>query len=293
MLTPRRPIVHMAPLVALCLLLAACGNLLSSVAPKVLITPAPTVTLAHRGPMLVQYCADDTGSYPRGDFSQANHAVADSLVKSVRANSDGIMLYATAITSNTFDPANTLAPFTVPAIANYPTLPTPLPTPSQANPVSFSATATAVENENSTGISAYNATLATVNNTVATVRGQVSTDVARLTNWAPPIDATATSIWGCLQLARQRFTGQPGAKFLIIASDMDNNSSVDYTADFTAAQALKDVNVRVIYYYCQAAGQCQDRANSWTPILHNAGAAAITFDDPAQSVALPSLFGGS
>jgi hypothetical protein len=290
---PRRPFLLVAPLLALCLLLAACADLLSSVAPKALVTPAATVTLAHRGPVLVQYCADDTGSYPRSDWALANHAVADSLVKSVRANSDGLVLYATAITSNTFDPSNTLAPFNIPAIANYPTLPTPLPTPSQANPVSFSATATAVENENSTGISAYNATVATLNTTVAAIRGQVSTAATRLTNWAPPIDATATSIWGCLQLARQRFTGQSGAKYLIIASDMDNNSPVDYTADFTAAQALKDVSVRVIYYYCQAAGQCQDRANSWTPILRGAGAASIIFDDPAQSQALPSLFGGS
>jgi hypothetical protein len=293
MLTPRRPILSLAPLLAVCLLLAACANLLTSVTPKALITPAPTVALAHRGPMLVQYCADDTGSYPRGDFSLANRTVADSLVQSVRANSDGLVLYATLITSNTFDASNTLAPFVIPAIANYPTLPTPLPTPSQANPVSFSATATAVAEKNSTGISAYNADVATINNRVAVIRGQVAADAVRLTGWNPAIDATATSIWGCLQLARQRFVGQPGTKYLIIASDMDNNSAVDYTADFTASQALKGATVRVIYYYCQAAGQCEDRANSWIPILRGAGAASITFNDPAQSQALPSLFGGA
>jgi hypothetical protein len=278
---------------ALALLLAACANPLISVAPRAAITPAPTVTLTHRGPMLIQYCGDDTGSYPRGDFALANHQVANSLVASVRANADGIVLYATAITSNTYDPSNTLAPFVVPAITNYPALPTPLPTPSQANPVSYTATATAVANENAAGIGAYNADMATVNSRVSVIRGQVAADVARLTNWAPPIDATATSVWGCLQLARQRFNGQPGAKYLIVASDMDNNSDVDYTSDFQASQALKGVNVHVIYYVCQAAGQCQDRANYWTPILRGAGAATIAFDDPAQSQALPSLFGGA
>jgi hypothetical protein len=293
MLILRRLILPLAPVLALSLLLAACANPLTSVAPKALITPAPTVTLAHRGPILIQYCADDTGSYPRGDFGLANHQVANSLVQSVRANSDGIVLYATMITSNTFDASNTLAPFVVPAIANFPALPTPVPTPAQANPVSYTATATAVANQNSVGVSAYNSAVATVNNRVSVIREQVAADVERLTNWAPPIDATATSVWGCLQLARQRFNGQPGSKYLIIASDMDNNSSVDYTADFTASQALKGVDVRVIYYYCQAAGQCEDRANSWTPILRGAGAASITFDDPAQSQALPSLFGGA
>jgi hypothetical protein len=293
MLTPRRLWLPLAPPLALCLLLAACANPLTSVTPKALITPAPTVAIAHRGPILVQYCADDTGSYPRGDFGLANRAIANSLVQSVRANSDGLVLYATLITSNTFDASNTLAPFVVPAIANYPALPTPLPTPSQANPVSYSATATAVAGKNSVGISAYNADVATVANRVTVIRDQVAADAARLTGWNPPIDATATSVWGCLQLARQRFAGQPGAKYLIIASDMDNNTSVDFTADFTASQALKGVNVRVIFYYCQAAGQCQDRANSWTPILNGSGAASVIFDDPAQSQALPSLFGGA
>ncbi len=293
MLNPRRLLASLAPLLALALLLAACANPLTSVAPKAAITPAPTITLAHRGPILVQYCVDDTGSYPRGDFGLANHQVANSLVQSVRANSDGVILYATSITSNTYDASNTLAPFVIPAIANFPALPTPLPTASQANPISYTATATAIANQNVAGISAYNADIATVNTRVTVIRGQVAADVARLANWNPPIDATATSVWGCLQLARQRFAGQPGAKYLIIASDMDNNSSVDYTADFTASQALKGVDVHVIYYYCQEAGQCEDRRNSWTPILRGAGAASVTFDDPAQSQALPSLFGGA
>jgi hypothetical protein len=293
MLTPRRPLFLLVPPLALCLLLAACADPLTSVAPKALITPAPTSTIAHRGPVLVQYCADDTGSYPRDDFALANRSIADSLVQSVRANSDGLVLYATLITSNTFDASNTLAPFVIPAIANYPALPTPIATPSQANPISYSATATAVADKNSIGIGAYNADVATINTRVTVIRGQVAADVARLTGWNPPIDAAATSIWGCLQLARQRFTGQPGNKYLIIASDMDNNTGVDYTADFTASQALKGVNVRVIFYYCQAAGQCQDRANSWTPILNSAGAASVIFDDPAQSQALPALFGGA
>jgi hypothetical protein len=290
MQTPRRPVLA---LLASCLLLAACANPLTSVAPKALITPAPTVTLTHRGPILVQFCADDTGSYPRGDFALANRMVASTLVASVRANSDGLVLFATAITSNTFDPTNTLAPFVIPAIANYPALPTPLPTVSQSNPVSYPATATAVANENSVGVSAYNSGVATIVNRVAVIRDQVAKDAERLSSWAPPIDATATSVWGCLQLARQRFAGQPGAKYLIIASDMDNNSSVDYTPDFTASQALKGVNVHVIFYVCQAAGQCQDRESSWLPILRGAGAASIAFDDPAQSQALPSLFGGA
>jgi hypothetical protein len=281
---------RLAPFVA-CLLLAACA--LSSGTPVAPVTPAPVTSVPHRGPVLVQYCADDTGSYPRGLFGSANMAVANSLIQSVQPNSEGLVLYATLITSMTFDASNTLAPFVIPAIGNYPALPTPLPTPAEANPVSFSATATAVARQDSANVVAYNAAVAQVNTRLQVTKGQVTDDSKRLTGWEPAIDSTATSVWGCLQLARQRFAGQPGTKYLIIASDMDNNTDVDFTADFTASQALKGVIVNVIFYYCQQAGVCQDRANSWRQIFSGSGATSVVFDDPAQSQALGNLFGGA
>lgn len=282
------PLRRLMPLLA-CLLLVAC---VTTVTPGLQVTPVPTVEAPHRGPVLVQYCVDDTGSYPRGLFSGANKLVASSLVLSVVPNSEGLVLYATQITSTTFDASNTLAPFVIPPISNYPALPTPLPTTADANPVSYSATATAAANQNSVAIAAYNATMATVNTRLDVTKSQVADDAKRLTSWNPPVDATATSVWGCLQLARQRFSGQPGAKYLIIASDMDNNTNVDFTGDFTATQALKGVSVHVIFYYCQTAGTCQDRATYWQRIFSASGARSIKFDDPAQSQAVANLFGG-
>lgn len=283
------PLRRSAPLVA-CLVLAACATTLTPVAQ---VTPAPTVDALHRDPVLAQYCVDDTGSYPRNLFGIANRLVASSLTQSVVPNSEGLVLYATLITSMTFDASNTLPPFVVPPISNYPTLPTPLPTLADANPVSYSATATAAANQNSAGIVAYNAAMATVNTRVDVIRGQVSDDTKRLISWSPQIDSTATSVWGCLQLARQRFNGQPGVRYLIIASDMDNNTTVDYTSDFAASQALKGVNVHVIFYYCQTAGVCQDRAAYWRRVFTASGARSVQFDDPAQSQAIQNLFGGA
>src|SRR5260370_38567654 len=127
------------------------------------------------------------------------------------------------------DASNPLAPFFIPSPGNYPALPTPLPTPAQANPVSYSATAPAVANQNSAAIATYNTAMATVNTRLGVTRGQVADDIKRLTSWNPTIDSTATSVWGCLQLAGQRFSGQPGTKDLIIASHMDNNTNVDFT----------------------------------------------------------------
>src|SRR5579859_7288498 len=98
------PLRRLMPLLA-CLLLVAC---VTTVTPGLQVTPVPTVEVPHRGPVLVQYCVDDTGSYPRGLFSGANKLVASSLVLSVVPNSEGLVLYATQITSTTFDASNTL-----------------------------------------------------------------------------------------------------------------------------------------------------------------------------------------
>lgn len=277
----------------LCLVLSACALTSTTTTTGTVITPVPTIIAPSRPPVLVQFCTDDTGSYPRALFVQANKKVADSLTQSVLPHSSGLILYATLITSTTFDPTNTLSPFLIPAIANYPTLPTPQPTPVESNPISYSATATAAAGQDAAAIQAYNAQMAALTTQLQTVRAQVSNDSKRLASWNPRVDRTATSVWGCLQLARQRFASQPGVKDLVIASDMQNNTNVDYTADFTSSKALKGVNVHVIYFYCQAAGSCQNLQARWTRIFTGSGAASVTFDDPAQSDSLPNLFGGA
>jgi len=273
------------------LVFTSCGTLTSIAGTTV--TPVPTIVHPHRGPVVVQYCADDTGSYPRTYFISANKAVASSLGQSVVPNSEGLVLYATLISSKTFDPSQSLAPFVIPAISAYPSLPTPLPTPPQDNPVSYSATATTVANENNTGITSYNAAMAQKTTELQVTQTQVANDAKRLTNWNPSVDSNATSVWGCLQLARQRFTSQPGAKYLIIASDMKNNTNVDFTRDFTESQALKGVSVNVIFYVCQTAGACQQTASQWQQVFKSSGASSVQFNDPSQSQTLGNLFGGA
>src|SRR5436305_424214 len=107
-------------------MLAACSAGLSSVSGST-ITPVPTITSAHRDKVTIQYCVDDTGSYPREDFHGANQLVAQNFLAAVAANSDGVTLYATLINSQTFDPASTLDPFQIPVTAAYPALPAPIP----------------------------------------------------------------------------------------------------------------------------------------------------------------------
>jgi hypothetical protein len=128
---------------------------------------------------------------------------------------------------------------------------------------------------------------------VQAVQAQVTTDAERLTSWNPAPDDGPTSVWGCLQLARQRLAGEQGTKYLVIASNMHNTTDVDYTPDFESSKALQDVRVHVIYFSCQDASQCQSLQAQWTSIFTGSGAASVQFDDPSQSQELTNLFAGA
>jgi hypothetical protein len=250
------------------------------------------MTRAHRDKVTIQYCADDTGSYPREDFRGANQLVAQSLINAVAANADNLTLYATLINSKTFDPASTLDPFQIPATAAYPTLPAPLPTPTEGNPISYAKEKQAAQAKNDDAIKAYNDQMASAKKQLDDLKQQVSADANRLVNLNPAVDYTATSVWGCLQLARTRFQQNPGTHYLVIASDLENNTSVDYTADFQGTRALDGVHVAIVYYYCATASSCQNKTAQWQSIFARSGAASVTFTDPAQSKPLTTLFGG-
>ncbi|HEX3269513.1 MAG TPA: hypothetical protein VHR15_02610 [Ktedonobacterales bacterium] len=273
------------------LLLVGCDAGLSSTAGAS-ITPAPTLTSAHRDKTTIQYCVDDTGSYPRDDFHGANQLIAQSLVDAVTPNSDGVTLYATLINSKTGDSSSTLDPFQIPSIAAYPSLPVPIPTPTEGNPISYAKEKQAAQAKNDDAIKAYNDQLANLKKQVEDLKKQVGSDANRLVNLNPAIDRDATSVWGCLQLARTRFAQNPGTHYLVIASDMENNTSVDYTADFQSSQALKDVHVAVVYFYCSNARSCQSTTAQWQNIFTSSGATSVKFSDPAQSKTLTNLFGG-
>jgi hypothetical protein len=271
------------------LLLTACeGGLSSAVGAS--ITPAPTMTSAHRDKTTIQYCVDDTGSYPRDDFRGANQLIAQSLIDAVTPNSDGLILYATLINSKTFDSSSTLDPFQIPAIAAYRSLPAPISTPTEGNPISYAKEKQAAQAKNDDAIKAYNDQLASTKKQLDDLKQQVSADATRLVNLNPAVDHTATSVWGCLQLARTRFQQHPGTHYLVIASDLENNTSVDYTADFQGTRALDGVHVAIVYYSC--ASGCQTKTAQWQSIFARSGAASVTFTDPAQSKPLTTLFGG-
>lgn len=289
-----------APLFAAILLLAGCGDP-GTTLPALTLTPSPTVGAPAKAQVGVQYCADDTGSYSRDNFRNANDLVAKSLINSVEPDaqgvahaSQGILLYATKITGNTYDPVNTLAPFEVPA-TNPPQLPALQPTPTPGDPDQYHANSTkqSVDQANAPKIAQFNSDMAAYKASLASIKSRVAGDVQRLQSWNPPVDDRGTSVWGCLVLATQRLANKPGPKYLIIASDMENNTCLD-----CANVHLDGMKVHVIFFQSDNAIRAQQKQAQWTADFIKAGAQAadISFDDPAASETLlqsgATLFGG-
>lgn len=278
--------------VAASLLLVACGSTVT----KMEITPLPTLDAPARPHTLVQYCVDDTGSYDRSYFHQANDLVAQNLINAVQANSDELTLYATAITSDTAKSENTLPAFVIPATGKAPPLAlTPTPTPGDPDSFNAGAVRTKIEDANATQTVSYNQQMAAYVKSLQSVQDKVKSDTARLHNWNPKVDSSATSIFGCLALAQQRFQGASGKKYLIIASDMGNNTCVD-----CVSLKLSGVSVHVIYFASSNAVEAQQKQDYWQGVFTQAGVSAsdLKFDDPASSQGLAAqsnlpLFGGA
>ncbi len=244
-----------------------------------------------RQALVIQFCNDDTGSYPRNYFVGASKLMASSLVETVTANQQGVTLFATAITHNTFDPSNTLSPaFTTPSIPAYSLTPTPVPTLRLSDPFTDPPIETAIANKTAQGIVTYNTSVTALDQTIAKAKSTVAADTKRLTAWNPPVDYTGTSILGCFKLAAERFQGISGTKMIYIASDLENTTDIDYTQSFVTSHSLAGVIVHVIFFYNTDAAQAQQKKSQWCPYLKSAGAKAVVFNDPASSPYLSDVF---
>jgi hypothetical protein len=244
-----------------------------------------------RLPLIIQFCDDDTGSFPRQDFNQAKQLISTSLEQAATANQQGVTLFATAITHDTFAPANTLDPaFSIPAIVAYSPTPTLIPTHAPQNPIYDNATASAVYGGNEQSITSYNQSVAKIDNAQKAALAAITNDVGRLASWNPPIDYSATSILGCFQLAGNRFQNTTSIKMIYIASDLENNTDVDYTQSFVSKHELAGAIVHVIYFVSPNATRDQQKRTQWCSLLKAAGASTVLFSDPGASAALTNVF---
>jgi hypothetical protein len=119
-------------------------------------------------------------------------------------------------------------------------------------------------------------------------RARVTQDANRLVQWDPAVDSNATSIWGCLVLATKRLQNQPGAKSVIIASDLENNTCIDCTEVH-----LDGMSVHVIFFQSHSAAVAQAKETYWQNVFRQRGAHDIQFDDPSVSEGLLAQSGVS
>lgn len=273
--------VAVSLLVTVCAL-SACSGGPSIDPPAVVITPPPSAP--HRGPLELQIDPDMTGSYPDSLMQAFIKEMADWIQKLPAVNTDQTTVYVTYINSEPYLPASSPLTFTIPAVPNWPALPAQKPIPScPANPYTCSdaqATDTALNTQVNTQ---YQHQLTAVQQQLAAAQQATTQQTQKMQALHPGVDNVATSIWGVLNLASQRFKGAAGEKWLILGTDLGNNEQIDHIPP-----DLTGVHVMVMNLYCTSAIACQATKNTWTGIFTRAHAASITFLDPEASQASSS-----
>src|SRR5438128_811954 len=87
------------------LFLAGCADALSTTAmgrSQPPIAPEQPILAPYQPHRTIDVWLDDTGSYPRGYFTQAKSAIAATIDQAVQVNSGGMVVFINIITSNSW-----------------------------------------------------------------------------------------------------------------------------------------------------------------------------------------------
>lgn len=284
-------IAHLGKILAafwlLALLLLACTPGLPDpqAAPT---TPTPTATSVavwhanyepHR---TVQYCPDDTGSYPGAFFHQANRQVADWLDQTVQINQDGLDLYTSPITSDTYgEPELTIS---VPAISPDPAMPDPLPAPTPSgNYIKDQQAHDAWQRDETKRAQEWMQAVQQHHDQVRQIQQQVHQKTNALRGLTLPIDHQATDIYGCLDRASDHFRNQGGVHLVILATDLEGNTSTEQ-----ASINLSGALVIVIWQFCHDAPRCAQVTREWRAYVKSKGAVNLVAYDASESPLIPN-----
>lgn len=97
--------------------------------------------------------------------------------------------------------------------------------------------------------------------------------------------ARASDITGCFQAASERFGGNGGEHYVVVASDLEPAGSQQVTAE----RSLSGAYVSIVYFACHQARVCGERRSTWTTWLESADASRVRFLAPGDS--LQGVFG--
>src|SRR3989440_1360726 len=236
---------------------------------------------------VVQACLDITGSYPLADFKKAEGKIGEAADQFIRPNSNGLVVYANLITSNSWTDDSTFFTLRVPAIPADPAPPVLEKQPTSTGNVFLDKPKQKqVEKDNQAAIASYQALLQQRHAHLAQLRQNVHSQTNRLRSYSPAQTSQGTDIFGCLERAASRMHGVQGNKLLLVASDLQNNPLTQDVGNLD----LSGVRVVVIYHYCNDVATCQ-QVNGWfSNLVLKAQASSVSIYDVAQSNNLPDVF---
>ena len=257
--------------------LTACSGGPAADPTPVVVTPP--VAVAHRGPLFIQIDPDITGSYPPSLMSSFIKQMAGWIEKLPAVNSESVNRLRVLHQSRALSPQQFPDLLYHSRSAELASSPPQTPIPQcPNNPYSCTRTQGTATTANSEATQTYQQQLKVVHGDLATVQQATDQDAQKMLALHPGVDNIATSILGVLNLASQRFRGQTGEKWLILATDLGNNEEID-----AIPPDLSGVHVLVMDLYCIDAVECQSTKDTWSSILKNASAASITYLDPEAS----------
>jgi hypothetical protein len=213
-------------------------------------------------------------------FHAAVNAVSDRIQTAVTVNFGGMLVYVSRISSNSFgnDP---LPSIRIPAFGPDPVKP-------QLPPSSDDYQRAAAQSQYQVDLTKWQASLVEHHRQLAELKQQVARQLQSLRSLADPPDATGADVFGCLAEASDNLQQVSGAKYLILASPMLNNTVRQRVDDLNFA----GVTIEVIWRGCEIAKACEDNASAWRQLFEKHGALRqrISFLDPAESEAFGVRF---
>lgn len=281
-------------LLLLCVIgLAGCAGGPTQTGPGVNGTPATTCpptsasTPAVRPHVNVQFLRDITGSYPTELGQAAVAQTAHAIEAWVGPGNGGLTFSLTYIDARPFAQESNPFSMVIPATASAPPAPVlqPTPTPSANDPYTNAQAKMKAQQANDHALACYHDQLNQEQAALGTLRAQVHTQLQRLVALQPTQDNRGTSIWAAIELAAQRLSSASGEKWLLVATDGQDN------IDDTSAARLDGVHIVFLDFYSPDARTWQAVSSYWRSHLLSIGAASVDFYDGQASATLPPLFG--
>lgn len=283
----RRILLRVLTMALLVMILSGCdlgpGSATGSTNTVQAQSGAPMPAVAHRGRLYIQIDPDVTGSYPRSLLQQFLQQMGSWIGALPQVNSEPATIYITYLNHAPYLPASSPLSFTLAGVPDWPQLQT-TPVPSCPNqPYACIPAQETVTAHNSAATVTYQQQLQEVKGQLQAAQQKAQQYSQQVQALNPAIDDKATSVYGVLNLASERFSGVTGDKWLILASDLGNNTAID-----EIAPDLTGVHVLVLDLYCTSAVSCSQMKTTWKAVFTRAHVASVAFLEPAESQTMQS-----